>query len=366
MCAITSRISTPGRGVLSGLMAEGRSIARCPNRKAGLGTSRGIRGSHVVYGLAAIASVALAASLTSPPRPLLVWNASASAPEGLYQVGSSRGARVGDTVMAWSPADARRLAAERHYLPANVPLVKRIAAAGGDLVCAGVARYRQWPAGRASPQDRWSRPGNAVVDRLPVPRGGRDFPSAGRSRFDGRYFGITRKAEIVGRGKAAVGALKIVLAAAALLLSGRAEAQGADRWSAYIAEASARFGVPEDWVGRVIEAESGGRTTLAGRPITSHAGAMGLMQLMPATWAEMRERHRLGPDPHDPRDNVLAGTAYLRAMYERFGPLPVRGLQCRTGPLCPSSRDRATVAGRDDRLDGRSCPPSGAGIHRAE
>ena len=58
---------------------------------------------------------------------------------------------------------------------------------------------------------------------------------------------------------------------------------------------------------------------LHGRPITSRAGAMGLMQLMPGTWAEMRTAHRLGSNPHDPRDNILAGTAYLRIMYERFG-----------------------------------------------
>ena len=68
-----------------------------------------------------------------------------------------------------------------------------------------------------------------------------------------------------------------------------------------------------------MRAESHGLTTLAGRPITSHAGAMGLMQLMPATWAEMRCRLGLGADPHDPRDNILAGTFYLRLMYERFG-----------------------------------------------
>ena len=80
-----------------------------------------------------------------------------------------------------------------------------------------------------------------------------------------------------------------------------------------------RFGVPVAWIERVMRAESGGRTMLAGRPITSHAGAMGLMQLMPGTWAEMRSAHALGADPHDPRDNILAGTAYLRAMYDRFG-----------------------------------------------
>lgn len=91
------------------------------------------------------------------------------------------------------------------------------------------------------------------------------------------------------------------------------------RWHAEIAEASARFGVPVAWIERVMRAESGGRTTLGGRPITSHAGAMGLMQLMPATWAAMRATHGLGRDPHDPRDNILAGTAYLRAMYDRFG-----------------------------------------------
>ncbi|QAY78102.1 lytic transglycosylase domain-containing protein [Sphingosinicella sp. BN140058] len=91
------------------------------------------------------------------------------------------------------------------------------------------------------------------------------------------------------------------------------------RWRSHASEASARFGVPIDWIERVIRAESGGRTTYNGRPTTSSAGAMGLMQLMPGTWQEMRSRHGLGPDPHDPRDNILAGTAYLRAMYERFG-----------------------------------------------
>jgi len=46
---------------------------------------------------------------------------------------------------------------------------------------------------------------------------------------------------------------------------------------------------------------------------------MGLMQLMPETWREMRSLLGLGDDPHQPRDNILAGTAYLRAMYDRFG-----------------------------------------------
>ncbi|HYC95366.1 MAG TPA: lytic transglycosylase domain-containing protein, partial [Sphingomicrobium sp.] len=102
-------------------------------------------------------------------------------------------------------------------------------------------------------------------------------------------------------------------------MADRSDARRINRWSSYIAEASARFGIPEDWIRSVMRAESGGRTLLHCRPITSRAGAMGLMQLMPRTWREMRALHGLGSDPHEPRDNIFAGTAYLRAMYDRFG-----------------------------------------------
>lgn len=98
-----------------------------------------------------------------------------------------------------------------------------------------------------------------------------------------------------------------------------AHAGEVERWAVPIAEASSRFGIPQAWIRRVIAAESGGRTRLNGRPVESHAGAMGLMQLMPGTWRAMRAAHGLGPDPHDPRDNIMAGTAYLRRMYDRFG-----------------------------------------------
>ena len=82
----------------------------------------------------------------------------------------------------------------------------------------------------------------------------------------------------------------------------------------HIAEAAHSFGLPPHWIRAVIAVES------AGDPrAVSRAGAMGLMQVMPGTWAELRAAHRLGADPFDPRDNILAGTAYLRAMYDRFG-----------------------------------------------
>lgn len=116
-----------------------------------------------------------------------------------------------------------------------------------------------------------------------------------------------------------MGALKAIAIAVVLFIPAPSRAESIVDWRPYIAEASARFGVPVAWIERVMQAESAGRTTLGGRPITSRAGAMGLMQLMPATWAEMRAAYALGDNPHDPHDNIIAGTAYLRAMYDRFG-----------------------------------------------
>lgn len=84
--------------------------------------------------------------------------------------------------------------------------------------------------------------------------------------------------------------------------------------AAFIAEASQRFGVPEHWIRAVLRVESAGDV----RAVSS-AGAMGLMQVMPGTWAGLRIRHGLGRDPYDPRDNILAGTAYLREMWDRYG-----------------------------------------------
>lgn len=109
------------------------------------------------------------------------------------------------------------------------------------------------------------------------------------------------------------------IAAASLVFANPAQAESVADWRPYIIEASNRFGVPVAWIERVMQAESRGRTTLNGRPIHSSAGAMGLMQLMPPTWADMRARLGLGADPDDPRDNILAGTLYLRLMYDRFG-----------------------------------------------
>jgi soluble lytic murein transglycosylase-like protein len=129
-----------------------------------------------------------------------------------------------------------------------------------------------------------------------------------------------------------------------------AVANAIDRWAGPIAEASGRFGIPESWIRRVMRAESGGRLMLNGRPIVSHAGAMGLMQLMPGTWRSCVERSDWAQIPHEPRDNILAGAAYLRMMYDRFGypglfaaynagPARYRQHLCNRPP--PSCRDHA-------------------------
>jgi soluble lytic murein transglycosylase-like protein len=93
-----------------------------------------------------------------------------------------------------------------------------------------------------------------------------------------------------------------------------------DRWSSLIKDASHRFGVAEEWIRAVIRMESGGRTLADdNKPITSAAGAMGIMQLMPQTYKEMRQIYGLGADPYDPHDNVLAGAAYLSWLKGKYG-----------------------------------------------
>ena len=118
--------------------------------------------------------------------------------------------------------------------------------------------------------------------------------------------------------------LLILLSGVALAMPATAQAQAqhapaeraspADPYAALVAEAAQRFGIPEVWIRAVMYVESRGVV----RAI-SPKGAIGLMQIMPATWTELRARHGLGNDPYDPRDNILAGAAYLREMHDRYG-----------------------------------------------
>jgi hypothetical protein len=87
-----------------------------------------------------------------------------------------------------------------------------------------------------------------------------------------------------------------------------------DRFDAFIAEASRRFDVPIPWIRAVMHVESVGDVRAR-----SPKGAMGLMQIMPQTYATLRARYALGPNPYDPRDNILAGAACLRELHDRYG-----------------------------------------------
>ena len=85
-------------------------------------------------------------------------------------------------------------------------------------------------------------------------------------------------------------------------------------FAGFVDEASQRFGIPATWIHAVMRVESGGNPAAV-----SPKGAMGLMQIMPETWTELRARYQLGADPFDPHDNIVAGAAYLRELYNRFG-----------------------------------------------
>ena len=87
-----------------------------------------------------------------------------------------------------------------------------------------------------------------------------------------------------------------------------------DPYAALIAEAAQRFAIPTAWIRAIMRMESRGD-----RHAVSPKGAMGLMQLMPETWAALRARYGLGRDPFDPHDNILAGAAFLREMHDRYG-----------------------------------------------
>jgi conjugative transfer signal peptidase TraF len=144
----------------------------------------------------------LGLTIALPPLPRLVWNASASAPIGLYAVSPGAVLKRGDMVIAWLPAEARQLAASRHYLPSNVPLVKRVVGIGGDTICAveRVVTLNGRPIATRRGADTAGRP-------LPAWQGcirlgpGMVFllMTEAPDSFDGRYFGPTLAQDVIGK-----------------------------------------------------------------------------------------------------------------------------------------------------------------------
>jgi len=180
-------------------MREGRLLlsgALRPTRRR-----RGRRRPRVPLALAGLGLAALGFAVLAEPAPRLIWNASASAPVGLYWVSRTAPAR-GDLVLAELPLDVRRLAADRGYLPEDVPLVKRLAAIAGDVVCAvgdavfvngrHIANRRERdPSGRVLP--RWTGCRVLAADEVFL------LMTSVSGSFDGRYFGPVWRARIIGR-----------------------------------------------------------------------------------------------------------------------------------------------------------------------
>ncbi|MBI2737255.1 MAG: S26 family signal peptidase [Rhodospirillales bacterium] len=154
------------------------------------------------FHVGALAALGLAALSLGPSAPSFVWNASASAPLGLYHVEQPNELSKGDLVLAWAPESARRLAAARGYLPESVPVAKRIAAMTGDTVCGrnGLLLINGWVAAIQLPADSQGRP-------LPPWTGCRVLAADEVfllmvevwDSFDGRYFGPISTSAIIGK-----------------------------------------------------------------------------------------------------------------------------------------------------------------------
>lgn len=290
-----------------------------------------------------LASLGITVPMVANMPRMLIWNASASVPVGLYRIERHGVYSRGDLVVVAPTDDLARFMATRGYLPPSVPLIKAIAALPGQEVCRDGVTI--------------SIDGTVVAEALERDQQGRDLPrwrgcrriaegeffllNAGiRDSLDGRYFGPTPARDVIGkarpiyttptgesafRGSSASHRLfrAMLLALAlgiALPCTACAQvpqtgiASSGHPFAADITEASRRFGIPENWITAVMRIES------AGKPrAISRKGAMGLMQIMPTTWDGLRIRHGLGPDPYDPRDNILVGTAYLRELHDRYG-----------------------------------------------
>ena len=176
------------------LLAWGEALRGETVQRARLGRRIALVGAGVV--------VVLASTVCSP-APRLVWNASASAPIGLYWVQPGTDIDPGDMVIARLPDGIRPLAARRHYLPSNVPLVKRVVAVAGDEVCAlGKEVFlngrpiagRRTVDGAGMPMPAWSGCVRLRGRQLFLLM---DAPAS----FDGRYFGVTDGADVIGKAR---------------------------------------------------------------------------------------------------------------------------------------------------------------------
>jgi conjugative transfer signal peptidase TraF len=154
----------------------------------------------IATGIAALAL--LVSDLGGARPPLVIYNASASAPIGFYRVLPAPRLARGELILARPPQTVRSLAAERGYLPADVPLVKRVAALSGDTVCAaeGSVAINGTPAavalaadGRGRPLPAWSGCRVLRADETFL------LMAEVRDSFDSRYFGPVSTDSVIGK-----------------------------------------------------------------------------------------------------------------------------------------------------------------------
>jgi conjugative transfer signal peptidase TraF len=150
----------------------------------------------------ALGAVACALLSWRPSPPRLMWNTTSSVPIGAYWLRPPDALRVGDIVAVDPPPPVARWLATRGLLPAGVPLLKPVAGLPGQVVCRtgdlvtidgkaiGQARERD-RLGRPLP--RWSGCHRLAQDELFL------MNAQTAASFDGRYFGVTRRADVQAR-----------------------------------------------------------------------------------------------------------------------------------------------------------------------
>ena len=168
-----------------------------------------LRARIVLASLSACSLAALAWASFVQPLPRLIYNPSDSVPVGWYRVkpldhratSLPRSLSVGSIVLTLLPADAAALAAQRGYLPAHVPLLKRVGAVAPQHVCivAGQVRIDGVPTAAALPADRLGRPLPSWPHCRPLAEGELFLLSVTNpASFDSRYFGPVSASVLIG------------------------------------------------------------------------------------------------------------------------------------------------------------------------
>lgn len=213
-----------------------------------------------------------------------------------------------------------------------IPLIDRTAINPLDPIAYRVAVARSKGQGR---RPVFRETGMSSDEARPENVSRRRSLALGRSEHDGRLAAYRD-----GGGCAAVPAILALLIAGAVtagMPSGAAaeppparppaSMASPDAWAAHVTEAAERFEIPARWIRAVMAAESDGDARTR-----SPKGAIGLMQIMPTTWDELRTQYDLGSDPWEPRANILAGAAYLRQMHDRYGSIDAMLAAYNAGP----------------------------------